>query len=239
MSKKKPAFPPIPDIPEDADALPHTPKFDGKRCSICHEVRPIEAFGINRATPSGRNYMCRECAAKRARDQRNLSNKPRSWRRTRPGYAVCTMCQKELSIEAFTKRASSAIGISPTCKRCRKVAARIYERKTNRNPDAIKRAEQRRERKRRREYEETRKMYLARFSVLVTRLLARGYRKYEIARFAGIDQQTLNRWANGGAGKPPRVGHLIAAHDRLTAVIPADNMTPRRECVIFDTSEAD
>jgi transcriptional regulator with XRE-family HTH domain len=239
MNRNKPAFPSIPEIPDDADALPHVPAFDGKRCSRCHEVKPIEAFGINRATPSGRNYACLECSAKKARDARNASNKPRNWRLTRPGFAICTMCEKERSIEAFPKRPDTAIGIAPMCRDCRKIAARIYDRKSNRNPDAVKRAEQRRERKRRREYQETRSMYLNRLISLVNQFIERGYPKYQIARIAGVDEQTLTRWHRNGDGKPPRVGLLIAAQERLTAALPAANMTARSTTVIFDSGDAD
>ena len=39
-----------------------------KRCSKCKEEKPVGEFGKDRNSKDGLCYVCRECAAKRARE---------------------------------------------------------------------------------------------------------------------------------------------------------------------------
>lgn len=41
-----------------------------RRCRACDKVKPIESFGINRATPDGIHRYCRECVNARSRQDR-------------------------------------------------------------------------------------------------------------------------------------------------------------------------
>ncbi len=41
-----------------------------KRCSCCHEVKPVEEFGVNCQTPDGLMYYCRTCNCAKQREYR-------------------------------------------------------------------------------------------------------------------------------------------------------------------------
>jgi hypothetical protein len=41
-----------------------------KRCSCCRLTKPLDAFGVNRSKPDGKQSECRNCINSRARELR-------------------------------------------------------------------------------------------------------------------------------------------------------------------------
>jgi hypothetical protein len=69
---------------------PHSSRngIEGKECAHCHEWKPLLHYAMNRRTPDGLQYSCRECVttaqrlrpgpAQRARNDRNNLSRQRA-----------------------------------------------------------------------------------------------------------------------------------------------------------------
>lgn len=52
--------------------MKHEPACSGeKRCSVCHEVKPVLAFATHPTNRDGMQHYCRPCGNKRAADYRS------------------------------------------------------------------------------------------------------------------------------------------------------------------------
>ncbi len=59
--------------------------MDGKKCSKCHEVKPLSEFNFNRRNKDGLDYKCRVCAAAEQREWRK-KNLYKTSKYNRKGY---------------------------------------------------------------------------------------------------------------------------------------------------------
>lgn len=130
----------------DARAARRNSVPDGfKRCSRCHEVKPLEEFPPDKSRWDGRQSRCRACDAKRARERRWAKKGiPESdWPRLHARHAQnenmrqlnaifggkwCPDCEQHLPREDFHRMSSSADGLHWCCKACELARAAAYRR---------------------------------------------------------------------------------------------------------------
>lgn len=118
---------------------------EAKRCTKCHEVKPLEEFPPHKRTRDGRGSWCHVCDAKRNREVRWAKKGiPESeWPRlhqeadrqqrmrelaARHGLKYCPSCDMCLGRAFFHRQSSSADGLYRLCKTCESTRAADYSR---------------------------------------------------------------------------------------------------------------
>jgi len=100
-----------------------------KLCRDCGTDRPLEAFGLRRASPDGRAAYCKECFRVRHRQQREAraarEGRPLVPRRSAPpGQKWCPDCAAFYDKDDFPRNRSAADGLGAYCKPCHNRRAR-------------------------------------------------------------------------------------------------------------------
>lgn len=88
----------------------------GKRCSRCRQVLALDAFAVRRASPDGRQSICRACSAEYARQTR-----PRTM--TAPptvpaGKKWCRRCETVKDLDDFAAHRASKDKRQTYCRAC-------------------------------------------------------------------------------------------------------------------------
>jgi hypothetical protein len=81
-----------------------------KECASCHELKPLSAFGKNKAKKDQLHIYCKLCVNTKTK----LSSKPV----LAPGIRVCPRCKLLLSNDQFNKDSSKTSGYASYCKTC-------------------------------------------------------------------------------------------------------------------------
>jgi hypothetical protein len=102
-----------------------------RRCSVCGQQKPVDAFGVDSHAASGHRSDCKDCVNARAR-----------WRRTNPGVPTprdqargalarsglkhCARCGRDLPVGSFYADSSRHDGHYPYCAECTKTHVAGY-----------------------------------------------------------------------------------------------------------------
>lgn len=108
----------------------------GKRCSRCRQVLALDAFAVRRASPDGRQSICRACSADYARQTR-----PR--RMTAPptvpaGKKWCRRCETVRNLDDFAAHSASKDERQTYCRAC---FAEIYRERRVQQGHVVRPAE--------------------------------------------------------------------------------------------------
>lgn len=93
---------------------------DTKRCSKCHEEKPISEFYKAIGKPDGHSVLCKECASRSAAERRRRSADRDFDEIQVRGKKKCSFCHKRLPVEEFNYCRSSHDGLTSYCRQCGK-----------------------------------------------------------------------------------------------------------------------
>jgi hypothetical protein len=96
-----------------------------KKCHDCQEIKPLEAFHVNRRDPSGRMHFCKVCTHQRYIFRRYGTGPDR--RRPKlidPDKKWCPRCSQALPKSAFGRNVSKKGGLTAYCLACHNEVSR-------------------------------------------------------------------------------------------------------------------
>lgn len=131
--------------PVDADWDRPIDRAREKRCSHCRQVKPLDAFGVDRSRRSGRRSWCRACGLARVdarRRARGLPDLERDVVIDHTREKRCSRCREIKPLSAFHHNRSMRDGRHGYCRACD--AARYREARI---PARTRNADRRRERR--------------------------------------------------------------------------------------------
>jgi hypothetical protein len=91
------------------------PRRTEKRCSVCHQTKPLYSFHLGGSTIDGRSASCKECANARTRAWIS-SETPRL--KLTVSAKTCPACCVERSASQYHKCRSRPDGLQTYCKEC-------------------------------------------------------------------------------------------------------------------------
>jgi len=110
-----------------------------KQCKDCLEIKPIDKFSNDRNHKSGKNHICKECAAKRHKE---MKERWKAERTEQPEKKLCIICHRILPSSQFTKSINSKDVLECLCKSCQKQRVLEYKIRWKKErlekPDSIK-----------------------------------------------------------------------------------------------------
>jgi len=98
---------------------------NGKKCPDCVEVKPVEAFGLNKTNRDGRAAYCKPCARRRSQEgyRERLSRKGIAVREkyeVPSGHKRCPSCAEVKPHSEWHRARVNSDGFASECKSCRK-----------------------------------------------------------------------------------------------------------------------
>ena len=88
-----------------------------KKCTHCHQIKPLEEFTHDKSRKDGHLDLCKACLR-----QKTMKTRLR-WKQERqelPLHKTCSQCQRTLPANAFHYSTNTKDGLRSTCKACRK-----------------------------------------------------------------------------------------------------------------------
>lgn len=94
-----------------------------RRCPKCETIKPVEAFGANRANPNGLQFYCRTCAvatvtASRHKDPTSHRESSKRWKQENPEQAHDMHLRRTYGVEygTYQTKLSEQDGVCAICK---------------------------------------------------------------------------------------------------------------------------
>jgi len=100
-------------------AKPGLNQLGVKKCSHCHQTKPLQEFTRDTTRKDGHLDFCKACLRKKTSETR-LRWKQERKRTGLPAQKTCSGCKRTLPAEAFHQSNNSKDGLRPMCKACRK-----------------------------------------------------------------------------------------------------------------------
>lgn len=103
-----------------------------RTCFTCKKDKNISGYYKNNKKSDGIDTICSECRTEYRRNwNKKFKNKGYKWDSWKPGYKVCSTCQKELKFLEFHKSKLGLYGLKTNCKPCEYIRNKVYKRKNN------------------------------------------------------------------------------------------------------------
>lgn len=90
-----------------------------KKCTRCHQIKPLEEFTHDKSSKDGHLRLCRACLRQKTIETR-LRWSQEQEQKGPPSHKTCHACKRTLPAEAFHLSKNTKDGLRPTCKACRK-----------------------------------------------------------------------------------------------------------------------